>query len=95
MDIAYYIGPAIRLLRERAGISQEELAARADLDRTYVSGVERSRRNPTVRSLISLADALNVGPEVFFIEARALMAEARRRLRTRLRGSGEGQSIKR
>ena len=95
MDIAYYVGPAIRALRERAGISQEELAARANLDRTYVSGIERSRRNPTIRSLVRLAEALDVGPEVFFVEARVLMTEGRRSYRNRLTGTGTGHSNKR
>jgi len=76
VDISSYVGPAIRLIRDGAGISQEELAARADLDRTYVSGIERTRRNPTVRTLVRLADALNVGPEDFFVQARRLMNDA-------------------
>lgn len=75
MDITGFVGPAVRNLREQAGISQEELAGRAELDRTYVSGIERGRRNPSVKSLQRVADALHVGLEVLFIRAKQL-AEA-------------------
>ena len=46
------------------GISQEELAFRADLHRTYVSGVERGVRNPTILIVGRLAKALDVEPPV-------------------------------
>lgn len=72
MDITGFVGPAIRNLREQAGISQEELAARAELDRTYVSGIERGRRNPSVKSLQRVACALEVSLEVVFIRARQM-----------------------
>jgi transcriptional regulator with XRE-family HTH domain len=51
VDITPFVGPAFRCLRERAEISQEELAFRAGLDRTYVSGIERGRRNPSLKSM--------------------------------------------
>lgn len=41
-------------------LSQEAFAHKAGLDRTYVSGVERGRRNPTLEVLYRLADALEV-----------------------------------
>lgn len=51
-------GKAVREQRERLGLSQEELGFRADLDRTYVSGVERGTRNPTLRIIAQLAKSL-------------------------------------
>ena len=54
------LGERVRALRLARGLSQEELGARADLDRTYVSGVERGVRNPTVSVLESLANGLEV-----------------------------------
>ena len=75
MDISSYVGPAVRVLREQAGFSQEELADRAELDRTYVSGIERGRRNPSVKSLQRIVAALDTSLDVLFIKARAL-AEA-------------------
>ncbi|WP_166207372.1 helix-turn-helix domain-containing protein [Cognatiluteimonas telluris] len=82
MDISSYVGPAIRLLREKALVSQEELAGRAELDRTYVSGIERGRRNPSVKSLQRVANALGVSLEVIFIQARALADQAEGEQRT-------------
>ena len=52
------LGSRVRKFRERIGISQEELAHNADLDRTYVGGVERGERNLGVLNLLRLAAAL-------------------------------------
>lgn len=46
------------------GISQEELGLRANLDRTYISGVERGVRNPSLTALISLANGLGISVSV-------------------------------
>lgn len=56
------VGKTIRRLREVMGISQEELAHRAGLHRTYVGGVERGERNLGVENLIRIARALAVSP---------------------------------
>ena len=52
----------MRAFRAQLGISQEELADRAELDRTYVSSVERGLRNATLESIVTLAQALEVDP---------------------------------
>jgi len=62
MDIKTVVGKNVRHFRELKGISQEELAFEADLHRTYVSGVERGIRNPTVLIVSKLAQALGVAP---------------------------------
>lgn len=62
MDIKAVVGKNVRYYRELRGISQEQLAFEADLHRTYVSGVERGIRNPTVLIVAKLADALGVEP---------------------------------
>lgn len=49
-----------------AGISQEDLASRANLDRTYVSGCERGKRNPSLKTMVKLASALNIDLMDFF-----------------------------
>ncbi|MGA7704116.1 MAG: helix-turn-helix transcriptional regulator [Solirubrobacteraceae bacterium] len=56
------LGRAIREFRLGAGISQEDLADRARLHRTYVGGIERGERNVSFGNLIKLADALGVQP---------------------------------
>jgi transcriptional regulator with XRE-family HTH domain len=54
-------GQAFRQLRGERGISQERLAQLAGLDRTYVSGIERGERNPSLTNLLKLAETLEVG----------------------------------
>ncbi len=55
-------GDEIRRRRVRLGVSQEELAFRAGLDRTYVSSLERGHRNVSLVNLHRLAEALDVRP---------------------------------
>ena len=62
MDIKAVVGKNVKSYRELKGISQEELAFEAELHRTYVSGVERGIRNPTVLIVAKLAEALGVTP---------------------------------
>ena len=54
------VGLNIRKTRKEKGISQESLALAADLDRSYVGGVERGERNISIVNLKKIADALNV-----------------------------------
>lgn len=60
MDIQAVVGRNVKQYREAKGLSQEQLAFEADLHRTYVSGVERGIRNPTVKIVSRLADALGI-----------------------------------
>ena len=53
-------GDRIRALRQLRRLSQEELAFRAGIHRTYLGGVERGERNPALKNINSLAEALNV-----------------------------------
>lgn len=60
MDVRHELGSRVKRLREAKGLSQEALAHNADVHRTYVSGVERGVRNPTVTVLEKLAGGLGV-----------------------------------
>ena len=60
MELLRDFGRAVRYFREQQGISQEELAHRADLDRTYISGIERGVRNPSLKSIARIAAALGI-----------------------------------
>lgn len=64
-------GSAVRALREKAALSQEQLGHRAGLDRTYVSGIERGVRNPTLRIIGLFARELGVRPSALLRRAEA------------------------
>ncbi len=57
------IGRSIRELRKSKGISQEELAVDASIDRSYLGGIERGEHNLNVMSLIKIAATLGVRAE--------------------------------
>lgn len=59
-EICLRFGEQVRRLRHAQGLSQEALAIKAGLDRTYVSGVERGVRNVSLRNIHALARALDV-----------------------------------
>jgi transcriptional regulator with XRE-family HTH domain len=60
MDILLKIGHNIKRLREKEKMSQEALAFKAELDRTYISSVENGKRNLSIKTLERLSIALNV-----------------------------------
>ncbi|RVQ65005.1 XRE family transcriptional regulator [Croceicoccus ponticola] len=62
MDICTRLGKNVRRLREEKGWSQEDYADRAGIHRTYVSDIERGRRNPTVTVVEKLAVPFDVRP---------------------------------
>lgn len=64
--ITEVVGKRIRELRGEQGISQEKLALRAELDRTYIAGVEQGKRNLSIKSLEKIIIALNISFEEFF-----------------------------
>jgi transcriptional regulator with XRE-family HTH domain len=66
-------GLAVRARREAMGISQEALATRAKLHRTYVGSVERGERNVTLRNIYVLANALGTTPVALLADAGTLM----------------------
>jgi transcriptional regulator with XRE-family HTH domain len=59
MDVRERVGLNLQRLRREKGLSQEELADRAQIHQTYLSGVERGRRNPTIVVLQRIAEALD------------------------------------
>ena len=56
------VGTNVRRLRTAKGLTQEELAFRAKIDLTYMGGIERGKRNPSLLVMVRIARALSVHP---------------------------------
>ena len=78
-DIGAIFGGVLQRHRARVGLSQEELAFRADVDRTFVSRLERGIRQPTITTLIGLAEALGTSASILVQEAEAEYKRAKPR----------------
>ena len=62
MDVVQLLGVNVRHHRNLRGMTQDQLAVAAGMERSYVSDLERGTRNPSVRALGRLAEALGVQP---------------------------------
>ena len=63
------LGNAIRKARKSAGLSQEALAADADIDRSYMGGIERGEHNLTIMNLCRISDAPQIKPCSLLLDA--------------------------
>ncbi len=63
MEIREIFARNLRHFRQTQGLSQEELAHRADIDRTYISSLERGIYSPSIEVLDRIATALGIKPE--------------------------------
>ncbi|QQG36722.1 MAG: helix-turn-helix transcriptional regulator [Micavibrio aeruginosavorus] len=70
MDVKKQFGQNVRKLRERKGWSQEDLSEYSGLHRTYISGIERGVRNPTIDIVQRVAVALGCRPSDLLKEER-------------------------
>ncbi|MDR1563688.1 MAG: helix-turn-helix domain-containing protein [Oscillospiraceae bacterium] len=68
MDIVKVFGDNLRKFRKARGISQEAFAELCGLHRTYISAVERCRRNISIENIQRIADALGVEAYMLLIE---------------------------
>jgi transcriptional regulator with XRE-family HTH domain len=59
VNIQKQFGKKVRALRLAKGLSQEELAFRAGVHRTYLGGIERGERNPSLKNIAAIAKALD------------------------------------
>lgn len=75
VDLARHFGAAVRRHRETLRLSQEELADRAGLDRSYIGRVERSEQNATLQNAQKIADAVGSDLDVIFATARRIATE--------------------
>lgn len=60
------VGNRIKYFRKQAGLSQEKLALKADIDRTYLAGIESGKRNATIMSIEKVVNALDVSMKEFW-----------------------------
>jgi len=63
------VGRNVRPLRQIAGLTQEQLAFEARIDLTYVGGIERGRRNPSLLVMVRIAEALRVELESLLLRS--------------------------
>ena len=68
MDIKSKVGKRIKEIREKAGMSQKDLAYSADLDRSYIASVESGQRNISIVNLEKIANSLSVSLSELFKE---------------------------
>ena len=69
MDVVRLFGVNVRHHRKLKGMTQEELAAAAEMERSYVSDLERGTRNPSIAALGRIAEALEVEPHVLLLKS--------------------------
>ena len=74
MDIEKVFGQTLRELRTKAGLSQEALALECNLDRTYISLLERGLRQPTLKTLFKLSEPLQILPSKFLATLEKLLS---------------------
>ena len=65
-DILILFGNKVKTLRKEKGISQEELAFRSDLHRTYIGMIERAEKNVTLKNIAKIANGLEISIKDFF-----------------------------
>jgi transcriptional regulator with XRE-family HTH domain len=68
MDVIEILGRNVRHYRRLRGLTQEQVGLSIDMERSYVSDLERGKRNPSVRAVGRLAEALGVKPAALLAE---------------------------
>lgn len=68
MDVVQLLGENVRHFRKLKGMTQEQLGLETEMERSYVSDLERGTRNPSVRALGRLAQALDVEPHRLLVQ---------------------------
>lgn len=78
MDIGEAFGKAVKIRRVEIGISQEELAHKADFARSFLSAIELGRKGASIQSVWRLAQALDCKPSDLWLTAERLVQEGQR-----------------
>jgi transcriptional regulator with XRE-family HTH domain len=77
LDLAITFGHVLRDLRKRVGLTQEQLGFEAELERNYISMLERGERQPTLTTLMKLARPLNRKASQLVAMVEAVLAAER------------------
>jgi transcriptional regulator with XRE-family HTH domain len=78
MEPQQAFGAVLKQSRLKAGLSQEELALECDLDRTFISLMERGKRKPTINTIFTIASVLSIKPSQFVKEVEKLVEQSPR-----------------
>jgi len=75
----------IRAIRRDKGISQMELSLRSNLSQSFIANVEKGKKQPSVSTLLRIADALDVNPQDFFPEYLERTVDGKERIKGKIR----------
>ena len=70
VDYKKVLAENMRRVRDELDLSQEALALEAEIDRTYISGIERAKRNPSLTLIVKLANELKTTPAALLTPAK-------------------------
>lgn len=73
MEISKAFGMILRKHRKVANLSQEQLALQCDLDRTYIGMLERAERQPSLTTIFTICEVLNLQPNAFIKEVEVML----------------------
>lgn len=73
MNVIEAFGIVLKKYRIEANLSQEKLALKCNLDRTYIEMLERSERQPTISTILVIAEILNISASNFIKEVEQLI----------------------
>lgn len=75
MEQSLAFGQVLRRFRKEAGLTQEQLSLEADVERNFVSLIERGVNQPTIRVLFKLAKALGTTPSQMLLEVESMLSD--------------------
>ncbi len=94
MTVKELIGRRIKEARQARGLSQEALSEKVGMSSKYLSSVERGKENPTLDTLIKLANALGVEPSELFSYQHERSPKELKQLISRLMNEGHDEKLK-
>ena len=94
MDLKEMIGSRIQEIRTKKGITQDQLSEKVGISPKYLSSIERGKENPTLKTILSLADSLGVKPDEFFNNLEIEDPEERRSMIIHLLEEADDEQLK-